>query len=106
MQVHRPRPLIYIYNGPPEVNSHALQYREGKGACSWRYWHHDNGRNLTGFTHDAYAIEFLLPELLMGSKHRTLNPEEADYFFVPVLPTCWMTHVSATHDFPWFYQPT
>jgi hypothetical protein len=33
--------------------------------------------------------EPLLLELMLGSAHRTLDPEEADFFFVPALTTCW-----------------
>lgn len=33
--------------------------------------------------------EPLLLDLLLGSGHRTLDPEEADFFFVPTLTTCW-----------------
>jgi hypothetical protein len=103
----RRRPLIYIYNGPEEVTSHVLQYREGKSTCTWRQWLHMEGRNFTDLVGEVtYAVEGFLPELLMGSHHRTLNPEEADYFLVPVLSACYMTHVSATHDFPWYYRPT
>lgn len=102
----RPRPLIYIYNEPLKVNSHVLQYRENKQSCTWRRWYHASGKNMSDVTHDAYGVEYLLPELLMGSHHRTINPEEADYFFVPVLPSCYMTHVAAQHDFPWFSSAT
>ncbi len=28
------------------------------------------------------------------SRHRTLDPEEADFFYVPVLSTCWFHPVS------------
>jgi hypothetical protein len=103
----RRRPLIYIYNGPGEVNSHVLQYRDHKGTCTWRQWVHGERGNQTELVGEiTYATEGFLPELLMGSRHRTLDPEEADYFLVPVLSACYMTHVSATHDFPWFYRPT
>jgi hypothetical protein len=104
--VQRARPLIYIYNGPLDVNSHILQYRELKKTCTWRSWYMSNGQNMSELVQDVYGLETLLPELLMGSRHRTLVPEEADYFFVPVLPACYMTHVAAQHDYPWFYRPT
>ena len=32
----------------------------------------------------VYLIEVGLHELLLQSEHRTLDPEEADFFYVPV----------------------
>jgi hypothetical protein len=104
--IKRVRPLIYVYNGPLEVNSQILQYREWKKTCVWRSWYLSDKQNATELVQDNYNLEALLPDLLMGSLHRTLVPEEADYFFVPVLPACYLAQVAAQHDFPWFYRPT
>lgn len=43
-----------------------------------------NERNRTRFTHFTYGIEVAFHEMLLQSNHRTLNPEEADFFYVPV----------------------
>ncbi|KAL5981976.1 hypothetical protein ACLOJK_016043 [Asimina triloba] len=57
--VKRKRPLIYVYDLPPEFNSHLL--------------------------------EIALYESILASPHRTLNGDEADYFYVPVLDSCLIT---------------
>jgi hypothetical protein len=44
-------------------------------------------------TPNSYASETLLVELLLASPHRTLDPEEADFFFVPVLSACYLNPV-------------
>jgi hypothetical protein len=37
------------------------------------------------------------------SEHRTLDPEEADFFYVPVYTSCWMHPVYGWADHPWWY---
>ena len=100
----RVRPLIYIYNTPSQYQSRMYQYRKGKGACSWRLFYGAEG-NRTDGNHlgTPYAAELALLESLMMSKHRTLNPEEADFFYVPVAGTCFLEGVVAEGDWPWFY---
>lgn len=36
----------------------------------------------------TYAVESILIELFQTSEHRTFDPEEADYFFVPTMAGC------------------
>jgi hypothetical protein len=100
----RVRPLIYIYNTPSVYQSRMYQYRKGKGSCSWRLFHGAEG-NMTDGNHNGtpYAAELALLESLMMSKHRTLEPEEADFFYVPVAGTCFLEAVVAEGDWPWFY---
>lgn len=61
------------------------QYRIARGACSWREWniHNNSQPNSNG-----YSLESLFHELLLQSPHRTLDPEEADFFYVPVYASC------------------
>ena len=63
-----------------------LQYRIIRDQCSWRAFGERNATHGTGFT---YATESLLHELFLQSEHRTLDPEEADFFYVPVYASCW-----------------
>ncbi len=37
--------------------------------------------------------------------HRTFDPEEADFFYVPVYTSCYINPVHAYHDGPWWYAP-
>lgn len=39
---------------------------------------------------NLYAIESHLHELMLQSEHRTLDPEEADFFYVPTYLACFM----------------
>ena len=52
-----------------------------KWACSHRIFGEDNS---TEFSHGGYMVETGLHEMLAQSPHRTLDPEEADFFYVPV----------------------
>lgn len=55
-----------------------------------------------GDTAWRYPLESHLHELLLQSPHRTLNPEEADYFYVPVYASCFMEAVAGWADTPWW----
>lgn len=46
--------------------------------------------NVTSESDVAYR-QVALYESILASPHRTLNGEEADYFFVPVLDSCIIT---------------
>jgi hypothetical protein len=39
---------------------------------------------------------------MLQSPHRTLNPEEADFFYVPVYASCFMEAVAGWADTPWW----
>ena len=41
----------------------------------------------------------------LQSEHRTFDPEEADFFYVPTYVTCLMHPVQGWVDFPWYYGP-
>ena len=44
--------------------------------------------------------------MLATSPHRTLDPEEADYFYAPVYASCYIFPVLGWADFPWFHDPS
>ncbi|GLC34055.1 hypothetical protein PLESTB_000832400 [Pleodorina starrii] len=98
----RPRPLIYVYDIPAEYTSRMLQYRVAANTCIYRRFVE---RNHTGFTGFTYSIEMLLHERLLQSEHRTFDPEEADFFYVPVYVACYFWPVLGWADFPWWYAP-
>jgi len=81
----RKRPLIYVYDLPPEFNSRLLQYRVERGYCMYKGFMPGNKTDWTGWT---YSVEGVLHESLLLSEHRTLDPEEADFFYVPAYSTC------------------
>lgn len=86
--VAKKRPLIYVYDLPPEFNSLLLEGRHFKLECVNRLY---DGDNVTVWTEQLYAAQIALYENLLASPHRTLNGEEADFFFVPVLDSCIIT---------------
>ncbi|CAM8969990.1 hypothetical protein QQ045_005687 [Rhodiola kirilowii] len=86
--VKRRRPLIYVYDLPPEFNSLLLEGRHYKLECVNRIY---DDRNATIWTDLLYGAQIAIYESLLASPHRTLNGEEADYFFVPVLDSCIIT---------------
>eukprot|EP00877_Chromochloris_zofingiensis_P008502 jgi/Chrzof1/3905/Cz13g12240.t1 len=42
-------------------------------------------------------------ELMLSSEHRTLDPEEADFFYVPAYLSCYLWPVHGWADFPSWY---
>ncbi|GAX85634.1 hypothetical protein CEUSTIGMA_g13049.t1 [Chlamydomonas eustigma] len=89
--VKRRRPLIYVYELPTEFNSLLLQYRVERGFCMYKGFMPGNRTDWTGAT---YSVESVLHESFLLSPHRTLDPDEADFFYVPVYSACifdlWM----------------
>ncbi|GFR52399.1 hypothetical protein Agub_g14911 [Astrephomene gubernaculifera] len=98
----RPRPLIYVYDMPTEYTSKMLQYRLGVDSCLWRRYTEQNTSLLLSTT---YAVEIYLHEMMLQSEHRTFDPEEADYFYVPMYITCFMWPVLGWADHPWWHAP-
>lgn len=86
--VAKKRPLIYIYDLPSEYNSLLLEGRHFKLECVNRIY---DGNNATVWTEHLYGAQMAIYESLLASPHRTLNGEEADFFFVPVLDSCIIT---------------
>ncbi|TKY62593.1 glucuronoxylan glucuronosyltransferase F8H [Spatholobus suberectus] len=83
--VTKKRPLIYVYDLPPEFNSLLLEGRHFKVDCVNRFYDHINA---TIWTDELYGAQIALYESILASPHRTLNGNEADFFFVPVLDSC------------------
>ncbi|KAK2653248.1 hypothetical protein Ddye_013104 [Dipteronia dyeriana] len=86
--VKKKRPLIYIYDLPAEFNSLLLEGRHFKFECMNRIY---DERNATLWTDQLYGSQIAFYESLLASPYRTLNGEEADFFFVPVLDACIIT---------------
>ncbi|XP_026413706.1 uncharacterized protein LOC113309491 isoform X2 [Papaver somniferum] len=86
--VKKKRPLIYVYDLPPEFNSHLIEGRHFKFECVNRIY---DDLNATVWTEQLYGSQMALLESMLASPYRTLNGDEADYFFVPVLDSCIIT---------------
>ncbi|KAH9678861.1 EGF-like domain-containing protein [Citrus sinensis] len=86
--VKKKRPLVYVYDLPPEFNSLLLEGRHYKLECVNRIY---NEKNETLWTDMLYGSQMAFYESILASPHRTLNGEEADFFFVPVLDSCIIT---------------
>ncbi|KAI3973582.1 hypothetical protein MKW92_033308 [Papaver armeniacum] len=85
------KPLIYVYDLPPEFNSHLIEGRHWKFECVNRVY---NDLNATVWTNQLYGSQMALFESMLASPYRTLNGDEADYFFVPVLDSCIITRAN------------
>ncbi|KAM0937662.1 putative xylogalacturonan beta-1,3-xylosyltransferase [Dioscorea sansibarensis] len=85
--VEKKRPLIYVYDLSPEFNSQLLEGRHLKYECVNRIY---TEANRTLWTTHLYGSQMALYESILASPHRTLNGEEADYFFVPFLDSCFI----------------
>ncbi|XP_065011559.1 uncharacterized protein LOC135585634 isoform X2 [Musa acuminata AAA Group] len=86
--VKKKRPLIYVYDLPPEFNAHLLEGRHFKFDCFNRIY---TDKNRTMWTDQLYGSQMALYESILASPYRTMNGEEADYFYVPVLDSCIIT---------------
>ncbi|XXG48597.1 hypothetical protein AAC387_Pa02g2998 [Persea americana] len=96
--VKRKRPLIYVYDLPPEFNSHLLEGRHFKFECVNRIY---SDQNATLWTEQLYGSQMALYESILASPYRTLNGEEADYFYVPVLDACLITRADDAPHLSW-----
>ncbi|CAM6115149.1 unnamed protein product [Calypogeia fissa] len=85
LAVEKRRPLIYIYDMPAELTSHLREGRQNRYLCSTRSYDEQNN---TIWIDDLYGAEVAVLESLLASPHRTNNPEEADYFYVPSFEAC------------------
>jgi hypothetical protein len=43
-------------------------------------------------------------QMLLASPHRTMDPEEAELFFVPAYTSCYAWPVHGWADYPWFHS--
>eukprot|EP00798_Chlamydomonas_sp_ICE-L_P023547 gene23547-9071_t len=99
----RKLPLIYIYDLEPLYSSRMLQYRIPSSWCVHRRY--DSGNTSMFMDMWVYAVDTLFHELLAQSEHRTFDPEEADFFYVPHTATCYAYPVMGWADYPWFPEP-
>ncbi|KAG1671014.1 hypothetical protein FOA52_014258 [Chlamydomonas sp. UWO 241] len=99
----RLRPFIYVYDLPPAYNARMLQYRVEKTLCAWRgFWESNN----TGKHPGTYGIEAAMHEMMLQSEHRTFDPEEADFFYVPIYSSCFIFPIHCWADGPWWHAPS
>lgn len=99
----RKRPLIFIYDMNPVFDQVLLQYRIDSGNCAHRIF--DGFNNSIPMSH-VYCSETGLHELLLQSEHRTLDPEEADFFYMPMYTACLQFPIAGFLDHPWFHTPS
>lgn len=62
--------------------------------CTYRRYSDSNN---TLWENYAFGLELALHEVLLASPHRTLDPDSADFFFVPVYGGCYISR---------FFRPT
>ena len=91
----RLRPSIYVYELPVWYNGWLLETRMHPQDCTYRRY--EGGGNVTRWENYAFGLEMALHEILLASPHRTLNPESADFFFVPIYGGCYISR---------FFRPT
>lgn len=73
---------IYVYDLPAEFNSRLLQWRNQGSLGVHRAY--DGGNRSRFGSGSLYAMESALHEWLLDSPLRTLSPDEAHLFFVPI----------------------
>jgi hypothetical protein len=86
----RARPLVYVYEIPSDFNAGVHQRRFRDFECVPRAYERDsNDAVKQAKTFWYYSLEAAFHEYLMRSAHRTTDPAEADFFFVPVYSACF-----------------
>ena len=83
------RPRIYVYEIPGDYNVFLLARRQSNDACAIREYTDDSAT--AQWTPTLYGAEVALHEALLASPHRTLDPDEADFFYVPVYGGCFIS---------------
>ena len=93
------RPAIYVYELPVKFNYWLMETRMHPQDCTYRRYSGEphRGGGFTLWENYAFGLEMALHELLLASPHRTLNPEAADFFFLPVYGGCYISR---------FFRPT
>ncbi|KAG2488211.1 hypothetical protein HYH03_013205 [Edaphochlamys debaryana] len=86
MTPYRRRPYVYVYDMKSDFSTDLWQYRIEARHCVYRQFEARNQSRWSGYI--GYMTEHVLHELFLTSEHRTLNPEEADYFYVPISLAC------------------
>ena len=86
----RLRPSIYVYELPSRFNVRLMEGRTHSGDCVFRRYE-GGAANATTWLPAAFGLEVAVHELLLASRHRTLDPETADFFFVPVYGGCYIS---------------
>jgi hypothetical protein len=91
---------VFVYDMPAEFTTRNLQYRPQATVGLHRVY---DGRNRTQFhAGSLYAMELALHEWLLDSPLRTLDPSEAQLFFVPVYAaSLFMWPISKFADEPY-----
>ena len=69
---------MYVYELPPLFNALPMAWRRKESGVPYEF--DSVSVHMTGW---YYSIEFMLHEWLLSSEYRTLDPEEADFFYVP-----------------------
>ena len=85
----RARPLIYVYEIPSDYNSGIHQRRFKDYECVPRTYERGGDTVRQAGSTWYYSLETTFHEYLMRSAHRTTDPAEADFFYVPVYSTCF-----------------
>ena len=89
------RPSVYVYELPVKFNFWLMETRMHPQDCTYRRYSGEH--NETNWENYAFGLELALHEQLLASPHRTLEPESADFFFVPVYGGCYISR---------FFRPT
>ncbi|KAK9123480.1 hypothetical protein Sjap_013082 [Stephania japonica] len=79
---------VYVPDTKHSILSMSAVGRHYKFQCVNRIY---NELNATFWTEELYGSQMALYESILSSPYRTLNGEQADYFFVPVLDSCIIT---------------
>ena len=96
------RPLIYVYELPGESNTFLLARRQNADACVLReYSPTAGGGSAPKWSPTLYGAEVALHEALLASRHRTLDPEAADFFFVPSYGGCFISEFNKPYPRHW-----
>jgi len=98
-----PRPRVYIYELPGDFNTFLLARRQSPESCTTREyaWSAIKGAPEVKWSGNLYGAEIALHEALLASPHRVMDPELADFFFVPAYGGCFVSEFNRASPIHW-----
>ena len=86
VRIRAPSPLVFVYELPPPFTSWlSLPRLRGANGCGQPSLQHGPEPCWWQVTDPMYSVDTRLLNRLLASPHRTQQPEEADFFYIPLM---------------------
>lgn len=96
-----PRPRVFVYELPGEFNTFLVARRQAGESCVTREYVLRGGQPTVQWSGNLYGAEVALHEALLSSTHRVMDPEMADFFYVPAYGGCYISEFNRASPTHW-----